>query len=119
MTTQINPLVTEKEIVDVIYEAGQMPIKTLSCHFWARIGSSKEAQREFVAKLRAVAERKQYEEDGKTVTYIMLKAATIEKYGLATETCGLQIADAREEREADAIRGARGAARRHVGRGGH
>ena len=87
-TTQINQLVTEKEIVDVIYEAGQkMPIKTLICHFRARIGSSKEAQREFMAKVCAVAKSKQYEEDGKTVTYIMLKAATLEKYGLATETC--------------------------------
>jgi len=62
-TTQINQLVTEKEIVDVIYEAGQMPIKTLICHFRARIGSSKEAQREFMAKVRAVAKSKQYEDN--------------------------------------------------------
>ena len=54
MTTQINPLVTEKEIVDVIYEAGQMTIKTLICHFRARIGSSKEAQREFMDKVLPV-----------------------------------------------------------------
>ena len=86
-TTQSNQLVTEKEIVDVIYEAGQMLIKTLICHFRARIGSSKEAQRDFMAKVGAVAKRKQYEEDGKTVTYSMLKAETIIKYGLATETC--------------------------------
>ena len=76
MTAQMNPLVTEKEIVDVIYEAGQMPIKLLACHFWARIGSSKEAQREFMANVRAVAERKQYEKDGKTVT-IRQSTATV------------------------------------------
>ena len=40
MTTQINQLVTEKEIVDVIYEAGQIPIKTLIRHFWVRIATS-------------------------------------------------------------------------------
>ena len=80
-TTQSNQLVTEKEIVDVIYEAGQMPIKTLWRHFRGRMG------RDFMAKVYAVAESEQYEEDGKTVTYIMLKAETIIKYGLATETC--------------------------------
>ena len=49
---------TEKEIVDVIYEAGQMPIKTLG-HFRARMG------RDFMAKVYAVAESEQYEEDGR------------------------------------------------------
>ena len=44
--TPSNQLVAEKEIVDVIYEAGQMSIKTLIYHFRARVGPSKDAQRE-------------------------------------------------------------------------
>ena len=53
-TTQSNQLVTEKEIVDVIYKAGQMPIKTLLYHFRARTVTSKKVSREFMAKVCAV-----------------------------------------------------------------
>ena len=56
-------LVTEKDIVDVINEAGRIPIKTLIGQFKALIGSGKDeqsklAQREFMAKVGAVCSRR-------------------------------------------------------------
>ena len=80
--TPSNQLEAEKEIVDVIYEAGQMSIKTLIYHFRARVGPSKDAQREFMAKVGVIAKSEKVEEGGKSVTYVVLKAETIDKYGL-------------------------------------
>ena len=80
-------LVTEKDIVDVINEAGQIPIKTLIGQFKALIGSGKDeqsklAQREFMAQVSKIAQSNKVEQGGKTVTFVVLKAETIDKYGL-------------------------------------
>ena len=75
----------EKAIVDVINEAGQMPIKTLCNQFKEHVGASKEAQRAFMKKVSAIATRREVDEGGKMVTYVVLKAETIDKYGLALE----------------------------------
>ena len=77
---------TEKDIVDVINEAGQIPIKTLIGQFKALIGSGKDeqelAQREFMARVQKIAKSEKVEQGGKTVTFVVLKAETIDKYGL-------------------------------------
>ena len=75
-------LVTEKDIVDVINEAGRIQIKILIAQFKGLIGKSKEEQREFMAKVGVIAKSEKVEEGGKSVTYVVLKAETIDKYGL-------------------------------------
>ena len=75
-------LVTEKDIVDVINEAGQIQIKTLIGQFKALIGKGEEARREFMAKVQKIAKSEKVEEGGKSVTYVVLKPETIDKYGL-------------------------------------
>ena len=75
-------VVTEAEIVSHLHAAGELPIKRLIHHFKARIGTGEEARREFMDKVAAVAESRQVEERGKTRTYIVLKAETIDRYQL-------------------------------------
>ena len=75
-------VVTEAEIVSHLHAAGELPIKRLIHHFKAAIGTGEEAQREFMDKVAAVAESRQVEERGKTRTYIVLKAETIDRYQL-------------------------------------
>ena len=75
----------EEAIVDVISEAGQMPLKTLCNQFKERVGPTKEAQRAFMGKVSAIATRREVGKGGKMVTYVVLKAETIDKYGLALE----------------------------------
>ena len=75
-------LVTEKDIVDVINEAGRIQIKTLIGQFKALIGKGEEARREFMAKVQKIAKSEKVEEGGKSVTYVVLKAEAIDKYGL-------------------------------------
>ena len=55
--------------------------------FKALIGSGKDeqsklAQREFMAQVSKIAKSEKVEEGGKSVTYVVLKAETIDKYGL-------------------------------------
>ena len=77
---------TEKDIVDVINEAGRLPIKTLIGQFKALIGTGEEARRECMAKVGKIAQSKKGEEQkgGQTVsvTYVVLKPETSDKYGL-------------------------------------
>ena len=60
-----------------------MPIKTLIHEGLSRellLDTTKESKDEFMAKVYAIAETKKVDEGGKTVTYVVLKAETIEKY---------------------------------------
>ena len=75
-------LVTEKDIVDVINEAGQITIKALIGQFKGLIGKGKEEQREFMGRVNKIAQSKKVEEGGNMVTYVVLKAEAIDKYGL-------------------------------------
>ena len=72
-------------IILAINRVGQMPIKTLIHEGLSRellLDTTKESKDEFMAKVYAIAETKKVDEGGKTVTYVVLKAVTIEKYGL-------------------------------------
>ena len=72
-------------IILAIKKMGQMPIKTLIHEGLSREllhDTTKESKDEFMAKVYAIAETKKVDEGGKTVTYVVLKAVTIEKYGL-------------------------------------
>ena len=66
----------------MINEARAIPIKTLIGQFKALIGKGEEAQREFMAKVGEDRKSEKVEQGGKTVTFVVLKAETIDKYGL-------------------------------------
>ena len=51
-------------------------------HLLHDVKKDEEEQREFMAKVGVIAKSEKVEEGGKSVTYVVLKAETIDKYGL-------------------------------------